>query len=223
VKTIELANGLGALENIREDGEIYLDLNIAPVTLQSDNTHRKQELKNAVRAALSHLDYMLSGDATFHVCWQLHEKKRLETSSSADLDNILKPLIDSFCGLDAVLIDDNQLDSIFVGWANYYDYDNDKLIVTINFNPSETISKENLVFVAFDKQLYLPMTLHEDSSKRKEDFSSLEEKYIKRKQDIDNQGYLRATRRKNHMQRVFHKGRLAEFQMLTKDQYLNEA
>lgn len=219
MKTIELEKGLGWLEDIREDGEIYLDIDIAPVTLQSKNHARKQEFKGAIQSALSKLDYMLSGDVTFHLCWQLHEQKRLETSNSADLDNILKPLIDSCCGLNAVLIDDNQLDNICVHWTNYYNYDNDKISLTINFIPSETVAKEQLVFVEFDSNLYLPMTLHENLEKRKEDLEKLNEKYSGRKDAIDTEGYLKATRRKHKMQRVFHGGRIAEYLKLSKDEY----
>ena len=162
---------------------------------------------------------MLTGDVSFQLCWQLHEQKRLESSNSADLDNILKPLIDSCCGLNAVLIDDNQLDNICVQWANYYDYDNDKIIVTINFNPSETIPKEKLVFVAFDTHLYLPMTLHDNIPQRIKDITELEGTYSKRQQAVETQGYLRATRRKHQMQRVYHLGRLGDYTKMSKEEY----
>ena len=216
---ITLDYGLGWLEDLREDGEIYLDIDISPVTLQSKNTQRKEELKKAVRSALSRLNYVLSGDVSFHLTWQLHEQKRLETSNSSDLDNILKPLIDSCCGIDGVLIDDNQLDDVHVQWVNYYDYDNDKVIITLNFNPSETIQKAKLVFVEVDKDLYLPITKHESLAERREAFDLLQAQYLTRKSAIEKEGYLRATRRKNKMQRVFHKGRLCEYTMLNKNKY----
>jgi Holliday junction resolvase RusA-like endonuclease len=220
MNTITLDYGLGWLEDLREDGEIYLDIDVSPVTLQSKKTQRKEELKKAVRSALSQLNYVLSGDVSFHLIWQLHEQKRLETSNSSDLDNILKPLIDSCCGINAVLIDDNQLDDVHVQWVNYYDYYKDKIIITLNFNPSETISKEGLVFVEIDKDLYLPITKHENLSERTESFDHLQTQYLTRKSAIEREGYLRATRRKNKMQRVFHKGRLCEYTMLNKSDYL---
>ncbi|MBB1420135.1 RusA family crossover junction endodeoxyribonuclease [Pseudoalteromonas sp. SG44-1] len=216
---ITLDYGLGWLEDLREDGEIYLDIDISPVTLQSKNTQRKEELKKAVRSALSRLDYVLTGDVSFHLTWQLHEQKRLETSNSSDLDNILKPLIDSCCGIDCVLVDDNQLDDVHVQWVNYYDYDNDKVIITLNFNPSETIQKAKLVFVEIDKDLYLPITKYESVAERREAFDLLQTQYSARKTEIEKDGYLRATRRKNKMQRVFHKGRLCEYEMLNKNEY----
>ncbi|MFS1902820.1 RusA family crossover junction endodeoxyribonuclease [Vibrio lentus] len=221
MRTITLDYGLGWLEDLREDGEIYLDIDISPVTLQSNNTQRKEELKKAVRSALSRLDYVLSGDVSFHLTWQLHEQKRLETSNSSDLDNILKPLIDSCCGIDGVLIDDNQLDDVHVQWVNYYDYENDKVIITLNFNLSETIQKSRLVFVEIDKALYLPITKHDNLDDRRKVFDQLHAQYSTRKSAIEKEGYLRATRRKNKMQRVFHKGRLSDYTMLNKNEYLD--
>lgn len=218
--TFTLDCGLGWLEDLREEGEIYLDIDVSPVTLQCKNTKRKDNLKKAVRSALSHLDYVLSGDVTFHLTWQLHEQKRLETSSSSDLDNILKPLIDSCCGINGVLIDDNQLDDVHVQWVNYYDYTNDKVIITLNFNPNETVPKAGLVFVEIDKDLYLPITKYETLAERVEAFDYLQTKYLTRKSAIEIEGYSRATRRKNKMQRVFHKGRLCEYTMLNKKDYI---
>lgn len=220
MSTIPLDYGLGWLEDLRENGEIYLDIYISPVTLQSKNTKRKENLKKAVRSGLRHLNYVLSGDVSFHLTWQLHEQKRLETSNSSDLDNILKPLIDSCCGIEGVLIDDNQLDNIHVQWANYHDYDKDKVMITLNFNPSETIPKKRLVFVEIDQDLYLPATKYENLTERRESFELLHAQYLTRKSAIEKEGYLRATRRKNIMQRVFHKGRLCEYTMLNKIEYL---
>ena len=220
---IELENGLGWLEDHREDGEIYLDIDIAPVSFQSGTSQRKNAVKQAIRSALSKLDYMITGDASFHLTWQLHEQKRLETSKTADLDNILKTLIDGCCGLDGVLIDDNQLDDVHVQWVNYYDYDNDKVIIKINFSPSETIKKNKLSFIEMDKDLYLPISLYEEITKRKSTLSILETQYTTRKDAINNEGYLRATRHKNKMQRVFHKTRLTEYKKLSKLEYINKS
>lgn len=217
---ITLDYSLGWLEDLREDGEICLDIDVSPVSLQSRNSQRKEELTNAIRSALSRLDYVLSGDVSFHFTWQLHEQKRLETSNSSDLDNILKPLIDSCCSINGVLIDDNQLDDIHVQWVNYYDYENDKVIIIFNFNPSEKIAKKGLVFVNIDNDLYLPITKYLNLSERTEAFSHLQTQYSTRKSAIEKEGYLRATRRKNKMQRVFHKSRLSGYTMLNETEYL---
>jgi Holliday junction resolvase RusA-like endonuclease len=217
---IALDNGLGWLEDLREDGEIYIDIDISPITLQSKNTQRREKLQKILKSALSNIDYVLSGDVSFHLTWQLHQQKRLETSNSADLDNILKPLIDSFCGIDGVLIDDNQLDDVHVQWVNYYNYDNDKVIISLKFNPSETIKKSGLVFVEMESNLYLPIFQHVKLDERKEEFDKLEAEYFATKSAIQNVGYLRATRRKNKMQRVFHKGRIAEYEKLSKEEFL---
>ncbi|QYK07594.1 RusA family crossover junction endodeoxyribonuclease [Shewanella mangrovisoli] len=218
--TFTLDYGLGWLEDLRDEGEIYLDIDISPVSVQSKNAKRKEELVDTIRSAFSHLNYFLSGDVSFHLTWQLNEQTRLETSSSSDLDNILKPLIDSCCGIDGVLIDDNQLDDVHVQWVNYYDNANSKITLTLKFNPNETIPKAGLVFVEIDNDLYLPITKHVNITDRVDAYNHLQTQYLTRKSAIEMEGYLRATRRKNKMQRVFHKGRLSEYTMLKMKDYI---
>lgn len=219
MQAVELGDGLGWLEDIKEDGEIHIELYASPVSLQA-KPERKLELKKIIKSVVEKIDYILTGDVSLHLEWSLHEQKRIETSSTADLDNILKPLIDALCGIDGVLIDDNQLDDIHSTWVTHYDYDEEKISITLNFNPSEILNKSDLVFVKMENNIYLPVARHQEKSKRENEFKSLEARYEQRRSDIDALGYHRATRRRNKMQRVFHVGRLIEYTKLSKEEYI---
>ncbi|MCI5130534.1 MAG: RusA family crossover junction endodeoxyribonuclease [Candidatus Electrothrix sp. EH2] len=74
-------------------------------------------------------------------------KKRYETDTSADIDNIIKPLLDSLCGPSGILIDDNQVQCVTCYWLDTSDYESEKINISIDYIDDEYISKEGLIFI----------------------------------------------------------------------------
>ncbi|EPE2070294.1 RusA family crossover junction endodeoxyribonuclease, partial [Vibrio vulnificus] len=205
---IDLDNDLGFLDHDEENCELYFNLYVSPVSLQSKNKEAKRKLQSSIKEALTRLDFYLVGDVRFHITWNLHEHRRIETDGASDIDNILKPIIDGFTGYDALLIDDNQIDDVQAQWVHYYDYNNDKFVVTINYEPGEIIPKKDLFLLQIESNLFIPIKIHSNKNDRTVELERILSDYRKRKEDIIIQGYDKATRRKNRMQRLFHKSRI---------------
>lgn len=207
---IDLDNDLGFMDHDEENCELYFDLNLPPISLQSKKKEAKQKLQASIHKVLQSLDFYLVGDISFHLLWNLHEHRRIETNGAADIDNILKPIIDAFTGFGALIIDDNQIDDVQGQWGHYYDYENDKFVVTINYEPNQLIHKDSLFLLLLEKNIYIPIKYHPDRDSRVVELKNILSAYNKRKTDIESEGYDRATRRKNRMQRLFHVGRIDE-------------
>ncbi|MFA1576359.1 RusA family crossover junction endodeoxyribonuclease [Vibrio cyclitrophicus] len=224
---IDLDDGLGFMEHVESECEFYFNLNISPVSHQSKSKgakERKSELQASIRNVLKNIDFYIVGDITFHLQWNMHEHRRIETDSAADIDNILKPIIDGFTGFDALLIDDNQIDDVQAQWAHYYDYNNDKFTVTIKYEQNQLIRKDSLFLLQLEPNIYIPIKIHSDKGAREVELEQILSAYKKRKSAIDSDGYDRATRRKNRMQRFFHVSRIDEnFKKGDQSEYLKQA
>jgi Holliday junction resolvase RusA-like endonuclease len=70
---------------------------------------KKAGIVAAIRAAIAHCDYLLGGDVKLEVRWAISVRDRYERDSSADVDNIVKPMLDALSGPDGLLIDDRRL------------------------------------------------------------------------------------------------------------------
>ncbi len=208
---IDLNDGLGFMEHDEIECKFYFNLYISPVSHQSETRaakERKSNLQASIRSVLKNIDFYIVGDIKFELLWNLHEHRRIETGTAADIDNILKPIIDGFTGFDALLIDDNQVDSILAEWAHYYDYNNDKFTVTIQYEDDQLIRKDSLFLLQLEKNIYIPIQMHSDVSAKEIELEQILSAYTQRKKAIESEGYDRATRRKNRMQRFFHISRI---------------
>lgn len=221
---IDLDDGLGFMEHVESECELYFNLYISPVSHQSDSKgakERKSKLQATIRSVLRNIDFYIVGDITFNLQWNLHEHRRIETGSVADIDNILKPIIDGFTGFDALLIDDNQIDDVQAQWVHYYDYNNDKFTVTIKYEQNQLIRKDALFLLQLEKNIYIPIQIHSDMGARELELEQVISAYQQRKSAIDSDGYNRATRRKNRMQRFFHVSRIDDkFKKGNQSEYL---
>ncbi len=193
-----------------EIGEIKFTIDCAPVSLQSSSDN-KNNLRRIIKEIISEAEYYLSGDVHIDIQWYIHEQKRYESSSSADVDNIIKPLIDSISGKEGILIDDNQVQSINCRWIDYPESSKEKTEIIIQFVPNEHIRKSTVYFVEYKNALCLPVW-GEDPQQIQKLFIETYEKSLSYRDDW-------STREKSYyitklimpMQRVFHKSRLNGF------------
>jgi hypothetical protein len=105
---------------------------------------------------VSHYKFVFTGDVWFDVQWMIHERSRYESDASPDVDNVLKPLIDAFCGPQGLLIDDGQVQAVGCHWVDWTRAD-ERLTVTIKFSPDDWLRKEGLMFVRMDRALCMPV------------------------------------------------------------------
>jgi hypothetical protein len=102
---------------------------------------------------------VLSGDVKVAIRWQVSARKRYESDSSADVDNIVKPILDALCGPDGILIDDCQVQELVCYWSDGHSHpENEGVEIEMSFDPDVWMSKEGLVFLQVDRALYMPMS-----------------------------------------------------------------
>lgn len=204
-----------------EWGCLEFEINKAPVSLQA-NSAKRTEFKNHIISLVQNAKYLLSGDIKVFIEWHVHEQKRYETSSSADVDNIIKPLLDALTGPKGIMIDDSQVQTISCNWIDSYSYAIERIVVNVEYSPDEFLPKEGLVFVKVQEHLYMPFSenLPEDSMMSKLDI--FEKMFSLRNELIEKGNDYYSAKMVMSVQRVFHKGRLGGFFLKTREELLGE-
>lgn len=138
-----------------EFGEIEFSLNVPAVSRQA-TVRAKQELIALVRTFTRPLEYVLDDDVTVDIEWTLHESSRWETDASADMDNIIKPLLDALCGPEGILIDDCQVRSFSATWMSWMKQA-DLVTIRIKYDADHYMPKDGLIFVRIQDALCYPV------------------------------------------------------------------
>lgn len=138
------------------ENELSFVLPFAPVSQQSSSARRADQ-QQAVAAHLARYGFILTGDVHVDVTWLVPERVRYESDAAADVDNILKPLLDAMCGPAGVLVDDCQLVSIACGWLGGLG-DLQELQVRVRYSPDQWLRKDGLLFVNFGRALCFPFS-----------------------------------------------------------------
>jgi Holliday junction resolvase RusA-like endonuclease len=138
-----------------EFGEIEFHLHVPPVSQQAKAID-KQQIVSLVRSYTRPLQYLLDDDVTVDIEWLVHEKSRWETDASADVDNIVKPLLDGLCGPEGILIDDCQISSLSSTWFGWI-RDDHRVTIRIKYDPDHFFLKDGLVFVRLQGALCYPV------------------------------------------------------------------
>ena len=86
--------------------------------------------------------------------WQAAQQ-HYESDRTADIDNVIKPILDGLTGPDGVMIDDNQVQNVQCYWIDQLDAP--KAILTIDNRARQYVFKKDLVFVHMGEHLYFPI------------------------------------------------------------------
>lgn len=197
-------------KNPPDSGEIKLTIASGPVSLQS-TPDKKNKLKKVIKEIIFEAEYYLSGDITINIQWYVHEQKRYESGSAADVDNIIKPLIDAISGCEGIIIDDNQIQQVNCRWIDYQENNEEILEILIQFVPDEHIRKKTIYFVEYQNSLCLPVW-SEDPPQIQKEFIKTYGKSLQYRDEWnkkENSYYI--TKLIMPMQRVFHKSKLRGF------------
>ncbi|WP_420128259.1 RusA family crossover junction endodeoxyribonuclease [Longimicrobium sp.] len=147
-----------------EHGVITFDVAVAPVSLQSTGA-RKAGVVSAVRACVSGCEYLLGGDVKIAIQWQISERARYESDSAADVDNIVKPILDALSGPDGIMVDDCQVQELTCYWTGgYADPETEQISIELRFEPGAYLRKSGLLFLRVENGLYFP--IHDDVDPR---------------------------------------------------------
>lgn len=141
-----------------ESGTIEIELSAAPVSFQATAT-RKAAVVAALRARIAGCEYVLGGDVTVVIEWRISARARYESAGSADVDNIVKPLLDALCGPAGIMIDDCQVQALTCYWAGSYTLPEDESVrIEVRFDPDEYLLKDGLEFLQVGPASYFPLS-----------------------------------------------------------------
>lgn len=168
-----------------------------------------------IASELRNFEWLILGKVQIEVHWFLNAVEKQETDKVGDLDNITKPLIDALSGIDALLIDDSQINSIHYTWTSKNGMIKNNLVkLIIIFNNEYTISKRNLYFLQTSSVIYTPLNFDLNDKKELERIKFFIEAFklkrtvaenIKSKLDINVDRYL------IYSEWEFHRTRLSGF------------
>lgn len=97
-------------------GRVEIRSAVDPISLQA-SARRKLAFKQALGTAVQKATKgMFLHDVEVRLVWLIEEAQRYQTHLVADLDNVLKPMLDAITGPDGILIDDNQVQAIQASW-----------------------------------------------------------------------------------------------------------
>lgn len=124
-------------------------------TLQSSK-NKIRELKAAILNELSKFKWIIYGDVNLDFAWYISALRKKETDAIGDLDNLMKPIIDSFTGINGIFIDDSQIGSINSLWMSKDVATSEDTVLRfeIRFNNDDCMLKENIQFVELEKGKY---------------------------------------------------------------------
>lgn len=96
-----------------------------PLSLQAKKD-RKGPFQVALGSAVSAAtDFTLLGDIRVEIDWYIDPWDRYENNKVADIDNIVKPILDAISGIDGIFLDDGQVQAIDVRWIDKLGLDRD--------------------------------------------------------------------------------------------------
>ncbi|GAA2351947.1 hypothetical protein [Dactylosporangium salmoneum] len=143
------------LDGPGSDGQLTFSLEVEPVSLQAKKTARAA-FDAALAATLAAFDFVIDSQVALSVRQWAVPRRRWESDVEPDLDNWLKPLIDSFVGADRLLVDDSLIRSVEVSWGEG-SVSKSVLRVRLDYDADHRLMKDGLRYIQFPGGLCFPL------------------------------------------------------------------
>ncbi len=146
--TTPIAEADFSVREFYDSGRVEIHSAVDPITLQADGA-RKKLFQQALGAAVDKAtEGIFTHDVEITLVWLIEETRRYQTHLVADLDNVLKPILDAVTGPNGVLIDDNQVQSIQASWVTPGPRTGFELTLEA-LHPDEYVTRAGLSFIEF--------------------------------------------------------------------------
>lgn len=129
------------LEQSRSN-ELNLTFSIEPVSVQNAN-EKKLSMRADIHKVTAGCPFLITGPVFVEIDYYCGYLKRLKNHGVYDLDNILKPLLDSLSGLNGILLDDTQVERVSVNWID--SPHNDEVHIGLRYLPLYFVPKAKLI------------------------------------------------------------------------------
>jgi Holliday junction resolvase RusA-like endonuclease len=125
-----------------ENNEILFKIKVEPVSIQNKQEN-KDKLKHKFHQITKTSPYILTDTCFIDIDYFCNYYKRYKNHGSYDIDNIIKPILDSLNGMEGLIIDDYLFDRVSVNWIDKND-DEDVLQLRIFYPELPYVEKEKL-------------------------------------------------------------------------------
>ena len=136
-----------------DHNELQIFIESSPVSTQNKNGV-KQVFKSDVHKTTSQCEYIITSTCWIAIDFYCQHVKRMKNPGVYDMDNIIKPILDSLVGLNGVLVDDVIVDRVAVNWIDTLD--DDYLEINIQYPELLYSKKSDLVFIKSKSGWCLP-------------------------------------------------------------------
>jgi Holliday junction resolvase RusA-like endonuclease len=147
------------------DGITKFIVNVKPISLQS-NRENKDAVTKAIQMITSTSEIILTGDIQVVISWYINEDKRYETNDSPDIDNIIKPILDSLTGPNGIMVNDCQIQSVHCYWCERY-IGLEHIEIEIKYEADMFEEKKSLAFVNVKNGLCMPININIEPASQK--------------------------------------------------------
>jgi Holliday junction resolvase RusA-like endonuclease len=156
-----------------ENSEIIINIDIDPVSVQN-SSKLKNIFKKKMHNILMQSPYIISNTCFISIEYYCNYYKRYKNYGSYDLDNIVKPILDSLNGINGLIIDDCLFDRVDINWIDKND--NDELEIRVYY-PCELIYGKKEDLLIFKNNIWGFPFFSENASEINNDIKHIVEKY----------------------------------------------
>jgi len=194
-----------------DSGLFTIQIPIKPVSLQASRS-RKDVVTGAIKSITRTLGYLLTCDIAVKITWFINPEERYEGDDNADVDNIVKPIMDALSGPEGIMVNDCQVQHLTCFWL---DRDNmpERIQIDIEYEPDAYFRKDGIMFVQIKDALCMPINGNMPPAAIKTDLDILEAQ-VKRRDDLVKRGVpVGDARGMLSIQRLFHRTRISGFKV----------
>ncbi|WP_160000714.1 RusA family crossover junction endodeoxyribonuclease [Roseomonas sp. 18066] len=131
----------------------HFDLDAVPY---GDGGAKRAAFRHEVQSRLRN-KFFFSGDVQVNITLYMDIRKIRETSSTADVDNYAKCLLDALKGPDGIILDDSQVQSLSIHWLQKLRHKNSSFEVEIKASPDSFCLKP-ISFYEMPNSLWYPFS-----------------------------------------------------------------
>lgn len=138
------------------NGLLEFHVAISPISAQN-KSHSKQAYKLKIRSVTSASSYIIVGTCWIAIDYYCPHLKRLKNPGVYDLDNIIKPILDSLVGPSGLILDDVLVDRVAVNWKDTHE--EDYLSIEVSYPGLMFLEKHDLKIVKSKSGWCFPVAL----------------------------------------------------------------
>ncbi|MGY5276435.1 RusA family crossover junction endodeoxyribonuclease [Nocardia gipuzkoensis] len=138
-----------------------------PVSLQAKGNRKSEYIRILRTEVTAATEMVFVGDVRVEIVWTIDVDERYRTHLVADIDNIVKPILDGLTGPGCLLIDDNQVQSLSASWTTPPMLNNAMIDIRVeSLEPDAIAHREHIVFVELGRNLCYPIHAITDEAAR---------------------------------------------------------